>query len=1061
MKRMRKSLRGHFWKRVISYALMVCLVMHTSVPTLMALTAGNLDGTPTGVDTTLVTWGDHTIIPADHGAIINWNDFNTTDTQSVTFNQPNAFSAVLNRINSGVATQFNGALNANGRVFVVNPAGVIFGGGATVNVAQLVVSGLGMTDDAFTNSLTGADLEFTGGSGNVTVESTAALNATEGIVLVGKKILNIGSIVCPNGLIILAAGETAYIAQDGSNVMVEVSEGFYGEDTTPDIENRSLIAADTGGKIVLAAGDVFSRAISNPGGLTARKGTIEAHAAVINSMGRIRVSAANPGGGGTIELTATEEINLQEGTVPGMSVATADAALHDAGGSITLECTNEDGTGTVTIEEGYTVTARGGSADGDGGTIEIIADHFVVEGDVDASPQVPGFENGTLTVRTTEVTVADGANAGATDTMYEEDIEALSQGDPAGGATDLIVHADESITVQDILDDLIDGGRGDVEFHAPTIHFEDTVATDTLSTTTGDIVMAGGAGGINTGHLQTGATGLADEAGVIDLSTTDGGDITTRDLTVKGGQTEGTISAVADGKLEVGTVHVGSGSPIDNGGSGGDALAQVYLESGDDMVLNGPVTAEAETADAGNPSATIEVFAGVNGDVSGLGDATINEDLLARAESTGGGTSYALVEVDTFGEIEWGPDADATAIGDNAQVLGVRETQDDTDGADEAHVIINERNVIPDLVPSPDEAETHMGLPVDGNVLANDVDSEERDIDVDGYTDPANGTLTLDAETGEFTYTPNEGFVGEDTFTYTATNGEDTSAPVTVTVTIGNNLPVPQNDVASTLMNREVQGNVLNNDTDPDGDPLAVVLNGTAPANGKVFLNADGSFTYTPDAGFVGEDTFTYNATDGQLEGTSGPVVVTGTVTITVQELPVSPVSPVAPGLERREIEYSGCPALAKWVAKELGVSEANLEIGMANALASSRDIQPFETYAKLRTAAVILKDISGTHIAALTQVVNEFASSTAPPTEEQMASIADAISSNAGADNHYGIAEEYLNALAQYISILNTELGFSMDEAVQFATANYVNQLANRGNANVAAYVSARLAEL
>ncbi|MEJ2705055.1 MAG: hypothetical protein P8Z79_21665 [Sedimentisphaerales bacterium] len=77
------------------------------------------------------------------------------------------------------------------------------------------------------------------------------------------------------------------------------------------------------------------------------------------------------------------------------------------------------------------------------------------------------------------------------------------------------------------------------------------------------------------------------------------------------------------------------------------------------------------------------------------------------------------------------------------------------------------------------------------------------------------------------------------------------------------------------------------------------------------------------------------------------------------------------------------------------------------------------------------------------------------------MASIAEAIADNAGTDNQYGIADEYLKALAQYIGILNAEMGLSMDEAVQFATANYVRPLSERGNANVAAYVTARLAQL
>jgi hypothetical protein len=108
---------------------------------------------------------------------------------------------------------------------------------------------------------------------------------------------NQGGIYAPGGLIVLAAGEEVFIAQDGSSVLVNVSDTYYGGDTTPDIENRSNIAADgTGGKIILAAGDVFSRAISNHGGLTARQGTIEAYAAKVESAGRIRVAAATPGG---------------------------------------------------------------------------------------------------------------------------------------------------------------------------------------------------------------------------------------------------------------------------------------------------------------------------------------------------------------------------------------------------------------------------------------------------------------------------------------------------------------------------------------------------------------------------------------------------------------------------------------------------------------------------------------------------------------------------------------------------------------------------------------------
>ena len=1145
---MRTNFRGHFLRRVMAYVLVWCLVMNTSVPTLLATPTGGVFTQGTGTIVPVV--GGNTTVTVDQtSSVIQWGGLDTSAAESLTFLQGGlSNSAVLNRVMSGAPTHFFGTLTGDDmRIFIVNPAGIIFEGGSTVNVSQLVLSGLDITNwDPVTGP--GDPIAFGGGSGEVTNHGEIYADS---IMVVGKKVRNVRRLYTngnEDGFVVMAAGEEVFVAQDGSSVIVNVSEGFYSpDDTFSDVRNSSGISANRG-TIVLAAGDTFSRAIVNTGYALAKAGTLVAHAARVESTGVLSAKGSNNhGDAGTVTLTGLESVSLTAGTTPGNSYTTAEARPIGDGGSITIESE-----GTVTIGEGHLVLAHGGAISGDGGQVKITAEQFVITGDIEASPQNPANANGTLTIDPPTVTVASGANAGAVNTIYEEDIEALST-----DGTNLVVYADESITVQDIFDDLIGGGRGDIEFHAPTVTFEDTVATDTLSTTTGHIVMAGGAGGVTTGHLETGAAGLGATPGEIRLSTTDGGDISTRNLTIKGGQGSATIDVRSSGNLTVdGAVAVGADTPIDNVPGGADAEAMVYLESGDDMALNGGVTADAEATNAGDgvTKAHIRIFSGKNEGMTG--DLTVGADLASTAQSNEG-TSDALVEVDTFGEIEWIGDAKAVADGDSSEVhVEGRESALDEGGGDRAEIIINERGQIPDLEAFPDEVETHMGDPVSGNVLDNDVDPDGGDIDVLDHTDPAHGTLTLDLETGEFTYTPDDpGFVGEDTFTYRATDEEGViTDPATVTIDVTNDPPDPVDDTANTHMNQAVEGNVLTNDTDANGDPLSVVLDGTAPAHGTVVLNEDGTFTYTPDEGYVGGDTFTYDVTDGQLDA-GNPVVETGTVTVNIGNQPPTPVddvtatfagrdvsgnvlandidpdgdplsvvldgtpptngtvvlspdgsftyspdpgftgedtftyevtdgqagstpvvanvtvtvspipaprlSPVAPGLERRPIEYSGIPALAKWVALELGVNEDNLEIWMTNALASSRDIQPFETYAKLRTSAVILKDVSGAHIAALTQVINEFASSTAPPTEEQMASIADAIASNAGADNHYGIAEEYLNALAQYISILNTALGFSMDEAVQFATANYVNQLAERGNANVAAYVKARLAEL
>ena len=143
---------------------------------------------------------------------------------------------------------------------------------------------------------------------------------------------------------------------------------------------------------------------------------------------------------------------------------------------------------------------------------------------------------------------------------------------------------------------------------------------------------------------------------------------------------------------------------------------------------------------------------------------------------------------------------------------------------------------------------------------------------------PTHGTLTLNAN-GSFTYTPNADFNGSDSFTYRANDGAANSAPVPVTISINpdNDPPVAQNDAYSlnedTTLNLPAPG-VLSNDTDVDGDALtAERISG--PSHGILTLNADGSFSYTPNANYNGTDTFTYRARDAAANSGSATVTLT------------------------------------------------------------------------------------------------------------------------------------------------------------------------------------------
>ncbi|MCA1684097.1 MAG: tandem-95 repeat protein, partial [Actinobacteria bacterium] len=173
-------------------------------------------------------------------------------------------------------------------------------------------------------------------------------------------------------------------------------------------------------------------------------------------------------------------------------------------------------------------------------------------------------------------------------------------------------------------------------------------------------------------------------------------------------------------------------------------------------------------------------------------------------------------------------------------------------------------------------------------VLGNDTDPESDTLNAVKVSDPANGTVTLNAD-GSYTYTPNAGFNGSDSFTYKANDGTLDSNVATVTITIAavNDAPVAADDTVTTAEDTPVTvaaPGVLGNDSDADGDTLSAAKV-SDPANGTVTLNANGSYTYTPDANFNGTDSFTYKASDGTADSNVATVAITVTA---VNDVPVA-----------------------------------------------------------------------------------------------------------------------------------------------------------------------------
>jgi hypothetical protein len=176
----------------------------------------------------------------------------------------------------------------------------------------------------------------------------------------------------------------------------------------------------------------------------------------------------------------------------------------------------------------------------------------------------------------------------------------------------------------------------------------------------------------------------------------------------------------------------------------------------------------------------------------------------------------------------------------------------------------------------PDRANTPYQRTIAIPVLDNDVDPDGT-LAVVSVGTPGDGTATIDGD--QVVYTPSEGFSGVDTFDYSTRDALGQSAGATVTVTVS---PAPHapDEEAATEPDQPV---VIPLPTvDENGIDITVTSVGL-PQHGTVRLNADGTFTYTPDPGFVGTDSFTYEAVDADGNRT------TGTITVTVAGVDAAP----------------------------------------------------------------------------------------------------------------------------------------------------------------------------
>jgi filamentous hemagglutinin family protein len=271
------------------------------------------------------------------GTIINWQSFNIGAGEITRFIQQGSDSAVLNRVLGQDPSKILGALQSNGKVFLINPNGILFGQGARVDVNGLVASTLNLSDADF---LAGKKNFTAGANGAAAVRNDGSITTPTGgkVFLVATNVENNGIIRAPNGEVVLAAGHSVQLV----------------DSSDPDLH------------VVVSAPD--DQAL-NLGSIVAQGGRIGIYGALLNQRGVVNADSALVGENGKIVLKASRATVLEAGSVTSATGAGQGGEIRVLGDSVSLtggasvDASGQLGGGTVLVGGDY----QGGNSEGGNG----------------------------------------------------------------------------------------------------------------------------------------------------------------------------------------------------------------------------------------------------------------------------------------------------------------------------------------------------------------------------------------------------------------------------------------------------------------------------------------------------------------------------------------------------------------------------------------------------------------------------------------------------------------------------------------------------------------------
>lgn len=299
-------------------------------------------------------------------AIINWQNFGIGSGEAVHINQPNSQAMLLNRVIGSNPSEIFGQLTANGQVILVNPNGVFFRPGSSVDVGGLTASTLNIANEDFLKG----QLRFAGDSQNPVINA-GSITAQNGYVnLLAKEVVNEGIIAAQTGSVNLAAGSGMSLDYNGDGKMtVAVTDGAY----QSAVANKKLIQADGGLVVMTASGKdaLMDSAVNNSGMIQA------------NTLGE-----------------ATGQISLTGDNIATTGTISADGGSNGHGGTIKIIANHK------TAVDGQ-LSAQGGQLTGDGGFIETSGDVVRIGDHSSIQANAPQGKAGQWLIDPVDITISD------------------------------------------------------------------------------------------------------------------------------------------------------------------------------------------------------------------------------------------------------------------------------------------------------------------------------------------------------------------------------------------------------------------------------------------------------------------------------------------------------------------------------------------------------------------------------------------------------------------------------------------------------------------------------